>query len=90
MQQLQFWRRESSSREMEPEAPRSERAAESGLADTAALQTGQEQGGALDDVDTLMAQLAERQVSHHATHAPQHKSAMWHILLVDHQLPDCR
>ena len=67
MQQLQFWRRESSSREMEPEAPRSERAAEPDPAITAALQAGREQDGALDDVDTLMAQLAERQVSHHAT-----------------------
>ena len=69
MQQLQFWRRESSSREMEPEASRSERAAEPDPATTAALQAGREQDGALDDVDTLMAQLAERQVSHHATHA---------------------
>lgn len=69
MQQLQFWRRESSLREIEPEVPRSERASEPDPATTAALQTGREQDGALDDVDTLMAQLAERQVSHHATHA---------------------
>ena len=69
MQQLQFWRRGSSSRDMEPdEAPRPKHTAEPDQATTAAPQAGREQDGALDDVDALMAQLAERQVSHHATH----------------------
>lgn len=82
MQQLQFWRRGSSSKDMEPvEAPKPKHTAEPDEATTAAPQAGREQDGALDDVDALMAQLAERQVSHHATHVaapPQKCDAAYH------------
>lgn len=49
---------------MEPvEAPKPKHTAEPDEATTAAPQAGREQDGALDDVDALMAQLAERQVN---------------------------
>ena len=57
VQQLQFWRRESSSQEMDPdEAVRPPQAPED-----------------LDDVDALMARLAEQQVRH-GCHATSHAS----------------
>lgn len=59
VQQLQFWRRDSSSQEMEPdEAMRPPQAPED-----------------LDDVDTLMARLAEKQVRQHS-HVLPHASVL--------------
>ena len=61
MQQLQFWRREGSSRGSElEEAPQPT------SQELPPPQHPGEQDGALDDVDSLMARLAEQQVRPHA------------------------
>ena len=65
VQQLQFWRREGSprtSRSSEPE----EAVIQPASQQLPPPQHSGEQEGALDDVDSLMARLAEQQVHHHA------------------------
>lgn len=59
---LLFWRRSSAS-EAEEEATPSEPAEEAAPEEATPLAGGNAHGGALDDVDDLMAKLAEQQVS---------------------------
>ena len=85
VQQLQFWRKEGSSRGSEPdEAPVPDQAHAANptpepapkaapIALPAPKQTARDQDGVLDDVDSLMAKLAEQQVSTMATQWTLHK-----------------
>ena len=60
MQQLQFWRREGASRSSEPDE-----AATPAPQQLPPPEHPGDQDGALDDVDSLMARLAEQQVCHY-------------------------
>jgi len=72
VQQLQFWRRDSSKSSEPEEAHESTEATEPMTQQLPSPQHLGEQDGALDDVDALMARLAEQQVS-------QHTSRVWCI-----------
>ncbi len=65
MQQLQFWRRDSSKSSEPEEAHESTEATKPMTQQLPPHHHLGEQDGALDDVDTLMARLAEQQVSQH-------------------------
>ena len=67
VQQLQFWRRDSSKSSEPEEAHEPVEATKPVTQQLPLPQHLGEQDGALDDVDTLMARLAEQQVSQHTS-----------------------